>query len=40
LLGNTAHRAAWAVRDFRNLIHPYNAIGRSTRPDVALATGP
>lgn len=39
ILGDTARAAAWAVRDFRNLIHPYNAINKSTRTDLALATG-
>lgn len=39
LVGDAARGAAWAVRDFRNLIHPYNVIGRSTHADLALAAG-
>jgi atypical dual specificity phosphatase len=39
LIGETAKTAAWAVKEFRNLIHPYNLIRghKSARPDEALA---
>src|SRR3990172_9869490 len=38
LLGQTAEQAACAVKDFRNLIHPYNLIRQgSARLDRALA---
>lgn len=37
LLGKTAKQASWAVKDFRNFIHPYNLLTQSARPDDALA---
>jgi len=37
LLGNTARQASWALKDFRNFIHPYNLLRQSARPDQALA---
>ncbi len=37
LIGNTAKQASWAVKDFRNFIHPYNLLIQSARPDQALA---
>jgi len=38
LLGTVAEQAAWAVKDFRNLIHPYKLVRQSARPDESLAT--
>lgn len=38
LLGAVAEQAAWAVKDFRNLIHPYKLVRQSARPDESLAT--
>ncbi len=38
LLGETADKASWAVKDFRNFVHPYNVLNRSARADEALAT--
>ncbi len=38
LLGRTAKDASWAVKEFRNFVHPYNVIKRSARPDQALAS--
>lgn len=38
LLGRTAEDASWAVKDFRNDIHPYNVLKGSSRCDNALAT--
>jgi atypical dual specificity phosphatase len=38
LLGQSASRAAWAVKDFRNYIHPFNMLQGSSRADAALAT--
>lgn len=38
LIGKTAKQASWALKDFRNFIHPYNLLKQSARPDPALAT--
>jgi hypothetical protein len=37
LVGKTAKQASWAVKEFRNFIHPYNLVAQSARPDQALA---
>lgn len=37
LLGKTAKDASWAVKDFRNFVHPYNLLAQSARADAALA---
>lgn len=37
LMGRTAKQAYWALKDFRNFIHPYNLLRQSARPDPALA---
>ncbi len=37
LIGKTARQASWALKDFRNFIHPYNVLQQSARPDLALA---
>jgi hypothetical protein len=37
LLGKTAERGSWALKDFRNFIHVYNLLEQSARPDEALA---
>lgn len=37
LVGKTAKQASWALKDFRNFIHPYNVLRQSARPDAALA---
>jgi hypothetical protein len=37
IIGKTAKQASWALKDFRNFIHPYNALQQSARPDPALA---
>jgi hypothetical protein len=37
LIGKTAKPASWALKDFRNFIHPYNLLKQSARPDEALA---
>lgn len=37
LIGKTARQASWALKDFRNFIHPYNVLQQSARPDPALA---
>ena len=37
LIGKTAKQASWALKDFRNFIHPYNVLQQSARPDAALA---
>jgi atypical dual specificity phosphatase len=39
LIGQTAETASWAVKEFRNFIHPYNLLrsGKSARADEALA---
>jgi hypothetical protein len=37
LIGKTAKQASWALKDFRNFIHPYNVLKQSARPDAALA---
>lgn len=37
LIGTTAKQASWALKDFRNFIHPYNVLKQSARPDSALA---
>jgi hypothetical protein len=37
LIGKTAKQASWALKDFRNFIHPYNLLQQSARPDHALA---
>ena len=39
LLGKTAKDACWAVKDFRNFVHPHNLLAQSGRPDQALAIG-
>jgi len=36
-IGKTAKQASWALKDFRNFIHPYNVLQQSARPDHALA---
>jgi hypothetical protein len=36
LLGKTAKQASWALKDFRNFIHPYNVLKQSAQPDPAL----
>lgn len=38
LIGKTASQASWALKDFRNFIHPYNVLKQSARPDQALAS--
>lgn len=37
VIGKTAKDASWALKDFRNFIHPYNVLKQSARPDAALA---
>lgn len=37
LVGDTAEKGAWAVKDFRNFIHPNNLLGRSPPRWRALA---
>lgn len=37
MLGRTAEKAAWALKDFRNFIHPYNVLQQSARADKTLA---
>jgi hypothetical protein len=37
VIGKTAKKASWALKDFRNFIHPYNVLQQSARPDHALA---
>lgn len=37
LIGKTAKDASWALKDFRNFIHPYNLLRQSARPDMPLA---
>jgi hypothetical protein len=37
-IGRIAEESAWAVKDFRNLVHPYNLMQQSARPDYALAS--
>ena len=37
LIGTSAEAAAWAVRNFRNYIHPYNALSGSARLDAPHA---
>ena len=37
LLGKTAERGSWALKDLRNFIHPYNLLQQSARPDESLA---
>ena len=37
LIGNKALIASWAVKEFRNLIHPYNLLYLSARPNQGLA---
>jgi len=37
LVGKAAKQAAWALKDFRNFIHPYNLLQQSARPNQALA---
>jgi len=40
LIGKTAKDASWAVKDFRNFIHPGHAVDQgSSRPDAALSLG-
>jgi hypothetical protein len=36
-IGKTAKQASWALKDFRNFLHPYNVLQQSARPDQALA---
>jgi hypothetical protein len=36
-IGKTAKDASWALKDFRNFIHPYNLLQQSARPDEDLA---
>ena len=38
LVGEKAEKAAWALMDFRNFIHPYNVAKQSFRPNRNLAT--
>ena len=37
LIGRTAEGAAWALKDFRNFMHPYNVLQQSACADEALA---
>jgi len=37
LIGDTGRAASWALKNFRNFIHPYNVLQQSARPDAALA---
>jgi hypothetical protein len=39
LLGETAETSTWAVKEFRNFLHPYKLIRQQTsaRPDASLA---
>jgi hypothetical protein len=37
VIGKTAKQASWALKDFRNFIHPYNVLQQSARPDQPLA---
>jgi hypothetical protein len=37
LLGPLAKGASWGVKEFRNLIHPYNIMRQSARADANLA---
>jgi hypothetical protein len=39
LLVSNAAQAAWALKEFRNLVHPYNLVrsGSSTRADMSVA---
>jgi hypothetical protein len=37
LLGESARKTAWTVKDFRNMIHPYNALRTSWRPEERTA---
>jgi len=37
LLGKTAEKGSWALKDFRNFIHVYNLLEQSARPDESLA---
>ena len=37
LMGQTAKQACWALKDFRNFVHPFNVLKQSARPDRALA---
>lgn len=37
VIGKTAKQASWALKDFRNFIHPYNVLQQSARPDQSLA---
>jgi len=38
IIGDAAEKASWAVKDFRNYIHPFKVIKGSSRADAALAT--
>ncbi len=38
VIGETAKKAAWALKDFRNFIHPYNLLQQSARPSPWLAS--
>lgn len=37
VIGKTAKQASWALKEFRNFIHPYNVLKQSARPDQSLA---
>lgn len=39
VLGETAEKSTWAVKEFRNFLHPYKLIRQQTsaRPDPSLA---
>jgi len=37
LLGEYASKGSWALKEFRNLIHPYKLQHTSARPDASLA---
>jgi hypothetical protein len=37
VIGTTAKQASWALKDFRNFVHPYNVLQQSARPDASLA---
>ena len=37
LLGEYASKGSWALKEFRNLIHPYKLRNTSARPDASLA---
>ncbi|MCE5311461.1 MAG: hypothetical protein LLG20_27820 [Acidobacteriales bacterium] len=37
LVGEYACKGSWALKEFRNLIHPCKLLGTSARPDASLA---